>query len=89
MRLIDADGLTEGRVENDPVVIAAKCAPTAYDPDKIVVQLEELKKAEQDRSDDCDENGFGDGEQIFNDGRSQGRFEAFGEAIKIVKGGGV
>ena len=89
MRLIDSDGLTEGRVENDPVVIAAKCAPTAYDPDKIVVQLEELKKAEQDRSDDCDENGFGDGEQIFNDGRSQGRFEAFGEAIKIVKGGGV
>ena len=47
------------------------------------------KKAEQDRSDDCDENGYGDGEQIFNDGRSQGRFEAFGEAIKIVKGGGV
>ena len=89
MRLIDADLLIEGRVENDPVVIAAKCAPTAYDPDKIVVQLEELKKAEQDRSDDCDENGYGDGEQIFNDGRSQGRFEAFGEAIKIVKGGGV
>lgn len=41
MRLIDADGLTEGRVENDPVVIAAKCAPTAYDPDKVVEQLEE------------------------------------------------
>ena len=89
MRLIDADVLVEGRVENDPVVIAALCAPTAYDLDKIVVQLEELKKAEQDRSDDCDENGYGDGEQIFNDGRSQGRFEAFGEAIKIVKGGGV
>ena len=89
MRLIDADVLVEGRVENDPVVIAAKCAPTAYDPDKVVEQLEELQKAEQDRPDDCDENGFGDGEQIFNDGRSQGRFEAFGEAIKIVKGGGV
>ena len=41
MRLIDADLLIKGRVENDPVVIAAKCAPTAYDPDKIVVQLEE------------------------------------------------
>lgn len=89
MRLIDEDELIKGRVENDPVVIAAKCTPTAYDPDKIVVQLEELKKAEQDRSDDCDENGFGDGEQIYDDGRSQGRFEAFGEAIKIVKGGGV
>lgn len=89
MRLIDADVLVEGRVENDPVVIAAKCTPTAYDPDKIVVQLEELQKAEQDRPDNCDENGFGDGEQIYDDGRSQGRFEAFGEAIKIVKGGGV
>lgn len=27
-RLIDADVLCEGRVENDPVVIAVKCAPT-------------------------------------------------------------
>ena len=41
MRLIDADVLVEGRVENDPVVIAAKCAQTAYDPDKVVEQLEE------------------------------------------------
>lgn len=88
-RLIDADLLIKGRAENDPIVIAAKCAPTAYDPDKIVVQLEELKKAEQNRPDNCDENGFGDGEQIYDDGRSQGRFEAFGEAIEIVKGGGV
>lgn len=68
---------------------AVRKAPTAYDPDKIVVQLEKLQKAEQDRPDNCDENGFGDGEQIYDDGRSQGRFEAFGEAIKIVKGGGV
>lgn len=28
MRLIDADELCEGRVENDPVVIAVKCTPT-------------------------------------------------------------
>ena len=28
MRLIDADALNEGRVNNDPVVIAAMCAPT-------------------------------------------------------------
>lgn len=28
MRLIDADALASGRVENDPVVIAAKCADT-------------------------------------------------------------
>lgn len=71
MRLTDEDELIKGRVENDQVVIAAKCAPTAYDPDKIVEQLEELKKAEQNKPDNCDENGFGDGEQIYDDGRSQ------------------
>lgn len=41
MRLIDEDELIKGRVENDPVVIAAKCTPTAYDPDKVVEQLED------------------------------------------------
>lgn len=45
------------------------------------------KKAEQDRSDNCDESGCCDGEEIFCDGRSQGRFEAFGKAIEIVGGG--
>ena len=63
--------------------------PTAYDPDKVVEQLEKLKKVEQDRPDDCEEDGCGDGEQIYDDGRSQGKFEAFGKAIAIVKGGGV
>lgn len=36
MRLIDADRLIEGRVENDPLVIAAKCAPTVYDLDEVM-----------------------------------------------------
>ena len=39
--MIDADLLIKGRVENDPVVIAAKCTPTAYDPDKVVERLED------------------------------------------------
>lgn len=39
MRLIDADKLIEDRVENDPVVIAAKYAPTAYDFDKVIERL--------------------------------------------------
>lgn len=39
-RLIDEDALIKCRVENDPVVIAAKSAPTAYDQDKVVEQLE-------------------------------------------------
>ena len=40
MRLIDADELIEGRVENDPVRIAAECAPTAFDKDKVIEELE-------------------------------------------------
>lgn len=101
-RLIDADKVVEHlekvKKESASLVDMAHilgfqsvidAQPTAYDPDKVVEQLEKLKKAEQDRSDDCDEDGCGDGEQIYDDGRSQGRFEAFGKAIQIVKGGGV
>ena len=44
MRLIDADELIKDRVENDPVKIAAMCAPTAYDVDKVVERLEESKE---------------------------------------------
>lgn len=43
-RLIDEDELIKDRVENDPVVIAAKCTPTAYDSDKVVAQLEEYRE---------------------------------------------
>ena len=43
-RLIDEDELIKDRVENDPVVIAAKCTTTAYDPDKVVAQLEEYRE---------------------------------------------
>ena len=102
MRLIDADKVLENleKVKKESAslvdiayIIGFQCVideqPTAYDPDKVVTQLEELRKEEQDRPDDCDEDGCGDGEQIYDDGRSQGRYEAFGKAIEIVKGGGV
>ena len=39
MRLIDADELTKDRVENDPVRIAAECAPTAFDKEKVIEEL--------------------------------------------------
>lgn len=101
MRLIDADklkaDLEKAISKNEDmdcldflrVASFIDAQPTAYDPDKVLEQLGKLKKAEQDRPDDCDEDGCGDGEQIYDDGRSQGRFEAFGKAIQIVKGGGV
>lgn len=78
MRLIDADGLTEGRVENDPVVIAAKCAPTAYDPDRVVEQLEELKSL-------VPVNRLID--DIVNEKPKElGMLIAYRKAIEIVKG---
>lgn len=58
--------------------------PTAFDVDNIIKQLEELGVAEYDDSDE--EPMFEDAEEIYDEGRSQGRFEAFWEAIKIVKG---
>ena len=40
MRLIDADELTKDRVENDPVRIAAECAQTAFDKEKVIEELQ-------------------------------------------------
>lgn len=40
MRLIDADELIKDRVENDPVRIAVKCAPTAFDKEKVKEQIQ-------------------------------------------------
>lgn len=80
-RLIDEDELIKGRVENDPVVIAAKCTPTAYDPDKVVEQLEELKSL-------VPVNRILD--DIVNEKPKElGMLIAYRKAIEIVKGGGV
>lgn len=50
MRLIDADALCEGRVCNDPVVIAAKCAPT--------IDAEPVRPATYNASGDCTNCGY-------------------------------
>lgn len=39
MRLIDADELIKDRVENDLVRIAARCAPTAFNKEKVIEEL--------------------------------------------------
>ena len=81
MRMIDEDELIKGRVENDPVVIASKCTPTAYDPDKVVEQLEELKSL-------VPVNRLLD--DIVNEKPKElGMLIAYRKAIEIVKGGGV
>lgn len=64
----------KGRVENDAVVIAAKCTPTAYDPDKVVEQLED----------------YGNEETHYykNTPYEKCIAECIGKAIEIVKAGG-
>ena len=59
-----------------------------FDVEKVVEELENLREVELRRPDMCGELGDGDGEAQYNDGVSQGRYEAFIEAIKIVKRGG-
>lgn len=76
-RLIDEDELIKGRVENDPVVIAAKCAPTAYDVDKVVEQLEDRKSLMMETL------------KISEADIDRGRIYGMDKAIEIVKGGGV
>ena len=74
-RLIEEDELIKGRVENDAVVIAAKCTPTAYDPDKVVEQLEY----------------YANEEMLYYKGTPYEKCieVCIGKAIEIVKGGGV
>lgn len=79
MRLIDEDELIKGRIENDPVVIAAKCTPTAYDPDKVVAELEKLADKANDKILEAGEL------QLYYDGYEDG----VRKAVEVVKGGGV
>lgn len=39
--LISRKALMEGRAENDPVRIAAMCAPVAFEKEKVIDQLKE------------------------------------------------
>lgn len=78
-RLIDEDELIKGRVENDPVVIAAKCTPTAYDPDKVVEELDKLADKANDKILEAVAL------RLYYDGYE----DAMRTAVEIVKGGGV
>lgn len=86
MRLIDADNLVfNGRQYNNSQMKAildfVDAQPTAYDPDKVVKQLEKLKSL-------VPVNRVLD--DIVNDKPKElGMFIAYEKAIEIVEGGGV
>lgn len=78
MRLIDADELIKDRVENDPVRIAAECAQTAFDKEKVIDDLENLKNNLIDCNDLCGECVEIECDQC-----------ALKKAIEIVEKGGI
>lgn len=83
MRLIDADELTKDRVENDPVRIAAECAPTAFDKEKVIKELREelnLSDAEKER---CAR------ENPLQFDSAKGYANGIANAIEIVEKGGI
>lgn len=88
MRLIDAENLmtvTDIREDGTEITYVPyseiESAPTAYDPDKVVEQLEKLKSL-------VPVNRVLD--DIVNDKPKElGMLIAYEKAIKIVKGGGV
>ncbi len=80
MRLIDADELIKDRVENDPVRIAAECAATAFDKEKVHSELIELRNAEAFKPDFTNK---------YDEAQSQGRYSAFLDAIRVFEKGGI
>lgn len=77
MRLIDANELIKDRVENDPVRIAAGCAPTAFDKEKVIKEL----RSEAQR---WHESGV-----EFKDENKKGVAAGFRLATHIVERGGI
>ena len=61
--------------------------PTVFDKEKVIEELVELRQREYNDSDE--ESETMDGEEIYDEGRSQGRFEAYHGAIEIVGKGGI
>ena len=62
-------------------------AETAFDKEKVIEELVELRQKEYNDSDEDPE--LSDAEEIYDEGRSQGRFEAYHRAIEIVEKGGI
>ena len=60
---------------------------TAFDKEKVIEELVELRQSEYNDADE--ESETMDGEEIYDEGRSQGRFEAYCRAIELVEKGGI
>ena len=80
MRLIDADELIKDRVENDPVRIAAECAQTAFDKEKVIEKIKDESRLERFEDVGISGNVYGHYSKEVIDTE---------EAIEIVEKGGI
>lgn len=80
-------GSHSGRYELDKIIKMLQNMPTSFDKEKVIEELTELKNAEIDMSDE--ELELTDVDDIYDEGRSQGKVDAYIKSIKIVKKGGV
>lgn len=90
--LLDRFRYGDKESESDKAWICAvrrmiKEQPTAFNKEKVIDELVELRQMEYNDSDE--ESETIDGEEIYDEGRSQGRFEAYHRAIEIVEKGGI
>lgn len=81
--LISRKALMEGRVENDPVRIAAMCAKTAFEKEKVINELMIKAAISEEKMEFYAERGFTQNES-FADGKAR----AYRAAIEIVAKGG-
>lgn len=82
--LISRKALMEGRVENDPVRIAAMCAQTAFDKEKVIEELKSWEKASYNAG---IQNNY-----VGLDNKASGYYQesrAYHRAIEIVEKGGI
>ena len=78
--LISRKTLMEGRVENDPVRIAAMCAETAFDKEKVIEKLKDQYHYS------CKVRSKNDNDYFeYWDGRT----DSYKDAIEIVEKGGI
>ena len=83
---VDRHTRDDGTLDDDITVILEE-VKTAFDKKKVIEELVELREKEYNGSDE--EFELSDGEEIYDEGRSRGRFESYHKAIEIVKKGGI
>lgn len=83
---VDRHTREDGTLDDDISVILEE-VETTFDKEKVIDKLVELRQKEY--NDNEEEEDLTDGEEIYDAGRSQGRFEAYHKTIEIIEKGGI